>query len=142
MQLKRDTDFALRLLLCVAEHGCKENDAIPLQTLSTRAKVPVTIAGRLCTKMVDSGLLQCVCKPGGARGYLPTASLCGKNLYDVICAIEGHDDLFAIFDKSTALFASGLKVFARADQKFVDAMKQVTLHQLMENSREFSEENP
>lgn len=134
MQLKRDTDFALRLLLCAAEQGCKETNAIPLQTLSTRAKVPVTIAGRLCTKMADSGLLQYVCKPGGARGYLPAPDLCGKTLYDVICAIEGHDDLFAIFDKSTALFVNGIECFELTEQRFEDAMNLVTLRQLMKKS--------
>lgn len=132
MQFKRDTDYALRLLLCAARQRQADPPEIPVQVLSREAQVPLTIANRLCAKMVDAELLRTVNSAGNARGYLLSENAMSRTLYDVVCAIEGHSDLFAVFDQSTELFSNGQVHFQAAEGQFESALSKVTLQQLIE----------
>lgn len=63
--------------------------------------------------MVDAELLRTVNSAGNARGYLLSENTMSRTLYDVVCAIEGHSDLFAVFDQSTELFPTDRSIFRR-----------------------------
>ena len=133
MQLKRDTDYALRLLLCTARQTQENTSGISLQTLSKETHVPITIATRLCSKMEDADLLKIANSSEKSKRYLLGEDTINKTLYDVICAIEGHRDIFAVFDRTTELFSIGKARFQIAQGQFEDAMNEVTLQQLIEN---------
>lgn len=130
MQLKRDTDYALRLLLCAARQTCGKASGISLQDLSRETMVPTAIATRLCLKMTDADLLQPAVNSGKAKRYLLGKGAMNKTLYDVICAVEAHNDIFAVFDRSTELFSSGSSYFQRVEQELESALNKVTLRQL------------
>lgn len=54
-----------------------------------------------------------------------------KTLYDVICVVEEHNDIFAVFDRSTELFSSGGSYFQMVEQQLEDALNKVTLQHLI-----------
>ena len=57
MQLKRDTEYALRILMCVAR---QEDGRMTALEISKRTAVPASIAARLCQKMTDAKLMKSV----------------------------------------------------------------------------------
>lgn len=122
MQLKRDTDYALRLLLCTARQTRENTSGRSLQTLSKETHVPATIATRLCSRMEEADLLRIAYGSGKSKRYLLGEDAMNKTLYDVICAIEGHRDIFAVFDRTTELFSSGKAYFQIAEGQFEKAM--------------------
>ena len=106
--------------------------------MSREAQVPLTIANRLCAKMVDAELLRTVNSAGNARGYLLSENTMSRTLYDVVCAIEGHSDLFAVFDQSTELFSNGQVYFQAAKGQFESALSKVTLRTIEKYSKKAS----
>ena len=131
MQLKRDTDYALRLLLCAAKQTCGKTSGISLQDLSKETMVPTTIANRLCLKMTDANLLRAATHSGKTKRYLLGKEVMNKTLYDVICVVEEHNDIFAVFDRSTELFSSGGSYFQMVEQQLEGALNKVTLQHLI-----------
>ncbi len=101
MQLKRNTDYALRILLCVAEYP--DENGIPLPKLCKHSSIPHTIAVRLCRKLVDENILT-ETTIGNRTFFAINPGANNITLYDVILAIEGTVDLFAVFDHSTELY--------------------------------------
>ena len=133
MQLKRDTDYALRLLLSLAKHTHTGEEGVSVQTLSREAQVPITIANRLCSKMEQAKLLHAVHAPDKTANYLLGDDTLCKTLYDVVCAVEGLCDLFAVFDRTTDLFSDRQPLFQTTEQQFVGVLHSMTLQQLMPN---------
>ena len=84
--------------------------------------------------MVDAELLRTVNSAGNARGYLLSENTMSRTLYDVVCAIEGHSDLFAVFDQSTERFSNG----QAAKGQFESALSKVTLRTIEKYSKKAS----
>lgn len=58
MQLKRDTDYALRILLCVAKENSQNGEGMTAIELSKSVSVPAAITARLCRKLAEAKLLR------------------------------------------------------------------------------------
>lgn len=130
MQLKRDTDYALRILLCAVQKTRQDEVWMTIPEISKQTSIPATITGRLCRKLTDAKLLQVMELTEDASRYamyaIDPASL-HKSVFDVICVIEGRSDLFAIFNKSTELYSLCKEFFEDTDRNLTDSLKRMTL---------------
>ena len=81
--------------------------------------------------MTDANLLRAATHSGKTKCYLLGKGVMEKTLYDVICVIEEHNDIFAVFDRSTELFSSGGTYFQIVEQQMESALNKVTLQQLI-----------
>lgn len=136
MQFKRDTDYALRILLCLAkqeELGTK----LSVYDLSKETLVPATIASRLCKTMKEAKLVQAEKKSNGTIKYGMGKRMLNKTLYDVVQAIEGNINLFAVFDKRTELYVCCKDVFTDVGRQSVDVLKGITIRDLIEKEKNF-----
>ena len=127
MQLKRDTEYALRILMCAAK---QTQNGITALEISRHTAVPVSITIRLCKKLADAKLMQAVSISKNTTGYLLCEEALNQTLYDVISIVEGHSELFAVFDKTTEMFSAGLQYFEDAEKKITCLLKQLTLRKL------------
>ena len=83
MRLTKETDYALRLLQCLARHGML-TDA---PALSEEADVPLRFTLKILRKLSQGGL---VCsKPGASGGYILSAEPHSISLLTVFRLIEG-----------------------------------------------------
>ena len=105
MQLKRDTDYAIRILFVIAESalGKKESQGMELKTICEKAAVPWRIALRLCGALTDAGFIKK--EANKSTAYTSAHNLSEKTLLDIIEAVEGRSNLFAVFDRRTELYA-------------------------------------
>ena len=127
MQLKRDTDYALRLVLGVAKYA--DENGILLVELCRHASVPQTIAARLCSKLVKAELLK-ENKTESQMTYSGGDNFQNKTLLDVVQAIEGTADMFAVFDRSTELYACGKYEFALSERQLTESLGGISLQKL------------
>ncbi len=131
MQLKRDTDYALRLILSTAEYAGENGISLP--EMCKQATVPRTIASRLCPKLVGAELLKerCISKQ---PVYFLGDDVHGKTLLDVVLATEETVDMFAVFDHCTELYTSVKDEFESTEQKLIKSLSEVNLHKLIKKN--------
>lgn len=115
MQLKRDTDYALRILHCLKdpiEGAPKERRGLTQSEIAAQAKIPRATVGRICDCLCESEMI-CFARDGenDAKLYSLTDGLNRKTLLDVVEAVEGTGKLFAVFDRKTPMYRGGEAVF-------------------------------
>ncbi len=127
MQLKRDTDYALRLILGVTKYA--DENGISLFELCRHASVPQAIAARLCSKLVEGELLKESAREDRSV-YFAGDNIQRKTLLDVVLTIEGTADMFAVFDHSTELYTCGKREFAMAERYLEKGLSGVEIQRL------------
>lgn len=103
MQLKRDTEYALRILFTVA--GATDPRGITRTEIRNRSGLPRAGVNRICDRLESAGLITCRREDNGEGVYAAAADLFRKSLLDVICAVEQGVPLFAVFEKGSAFFS-------------------------------------
>ena len=132
MQLKRDVDYSLRILLCIMQNKKlnTEKCGMTVFELSRLTDIPVTIVSRLCKKMQGAKWLKAIKPTDGNVKYTYYNDTRNKTLFDVIQVVEGHSDLFSVFDKSTDFYSSCKAYFDSAEQKFVSCLTAISIQEL------------
>lgn len=138
MQLKRDTDYALRILLCAAKQNPANGVGMTASEFSKNTSVPVTIAARLCRILADAEFLNATGPREGCVRYTIRQSALKKTILNVICTVEDQGDLFAVFDRSTELYAVCKDYFNEVEQQFSDSLKSITIAELLGNAKKIA----
>lgn len=133
MQLKRDVDYSLRLLLCVAKQkqSKSKKKGLTALELSKNTAIPITIVSRLCNKMKEERLLKAQELSTNNIEYTIDRNILNKTLFDVIRAIEGYSGLFSVFDKSTVLYKHYQPYFEKIERQFEGSLEDITLKDLL-----------
>ena len=104
VQLKRDTDYALRVLSSIRESGQTDRRARGLTQLeiSRQSGIPRLAVGRIClhVKAPQTAGGQ---ETGDPRYYTPDG-FAGLTLLDVVEASEGTGKIFAVFDRQSPMY--------------------------------------
>lgn len=135
MQLKRDTDYALRILLCAAKRNSENEPGMTLSEFSKNTAVPLTIAARLCRKLTETEFLKTVTGNDRAVRYMIKQSAFEKTVLNVICAVEEQGRLFAVFDRSTELYAICKEYFDEVDRQLSDLLSTMTIGELLQKGQ-------
>lgn len=110
MQLKRDTDYAIRILYCLRQNGdvghTGERKGMTLSEIAMQTGTPKLVAGRVCESLKEKGMIAAAGQDRAERSYCSTETQLEYSLLDVIEAVEGTCQLFAVFDKRFAGYKS------------------------------------
>ena len=137
MQLKRETDFAIRILYCLYRN-CADREfgnrlGLTLTEIAAQTKVPKTIAGRICEYLLDKKMIHFVpWEEYSEKSFHATSALLAFSLKDVVEAVEGHGRLFAIFDKNSNAFAACRDQLLMVEEKVDEVLEETTLGMLFE----------
>lgn len=109
MQLKRDTDFALRILFCLKQAGTGATKDGPggcsLTELAVRTGLSKTVAGRICDTLAANGiLLPHYESETGEESCYSIREPGDCSLLDVVVAAEGTGRIFAVFDRRSDMY--------------------------------------
>ena len=107
MQLKRDTEYALRILFCFETELMEKQtgaDGLSIGEIGTRSGVPRVGADRVCGYLEEAGLIASSSKGSGETVYQPKTDLRDTSLLDVLRLTEPSSQLFAVFDKSSFFY--------------------------------------
>jgi len=109
MQLKRDTEYALRILYAVAGKSDPEEGAFrsgaTLSEISALSGVPRVGIDRICGQLEAAGLIISRKNGGGDVSYTASPELLRKSLLDVVRVMEQGVPLFAVFDRASDFFS-------------------------------------
>ena len=145
MQLKRDTDFALRILFCLKQNHDKKDAEGPggltLTEIAKRAGVPKLAAGRICDCLQARGMIRL---SGGQehteKAYFSAEELLTFSLLDIVEAVEGTGQLFAVFSRNSSMYRSCGDQIMKAQQRAEDVLAKTTLDILFNSQKRQSPE--
>lgn len=139
MQLKRDTDYAIRILLVMAEPvPDKELQGLKIKTICEKTDIPRQIALRLCNLLSGLGFIK---KEGEGESatYTPESNLPEKTVLDIIKAVEGQSNLFAVFDRRTEMYERYGHLLESVNEILLRELNNVTIQTIL--GREQSKHN-
>lgn len=137
MQLKRDTDYALRIILYIVKQSEPEKTWLSIYDLSKNTAVPPAIIARLCRSLAEAKILNVIPSTDKTVKFALRRGAMKKTVLDIIRAVEGHNDLFAVFNRSTELYSICKDYFDETEQQFTDSLDALTIMQLKEKSKKF-----
>ena len=131
MNLQRNTDYALRIIICILEL-CKKKSAyrhgISIYNICIQTGVQKITASRICESLYQKNLLiQSLPRDGSPSGYLPSDSLERLTLLELIYIIEGNTDIFALFNKNNKFLDSNKSLLTVINGKVNSDLLQVNM---------------
>ena len=121
MQLKRDTEYALRILYAVAERSAPEDEpsrgGATLNEISALSGVPRAGTDRVCPLLASAGFLTSRTENGGDVLYAAAEDLSDRSLIDLAAVTEQGFPLFAVFDRDSAFFSRNGRRLARLQRR-------------------------
>lgn len=134
MQLKRDTDYALRLLLRLREKAALPEQAISLRELSAETGIPFRIGSRILENLKEKNVVSTAEAGKGMIGYYLHENARQLSLYDLIAVTEGNAELFATFSKSDPAYRLCRETLQVTETEIKNCLSHVTLSGLLENA--------
>ena len=133
MQLKRDTDYAIRILLVMAEPALskKELQGLDLKTICEKTSVPRQIAIRLCGLLFDAGFIKKE-ETDGSTTYISESDLLEKTVLDIIDAVEGQSNLFAVFDRRAEIYTKYGFALASVNAALSDELNKISIQTILD----------
>ncbi|WP_407383529.1 hypothetical protein [Ruminococcus sp.] len=102
MNLQRNTDYALRIIICILKLCSNKTvykNGISMYNICIQTGVQKITASRICESLYHKDLLiMSVPKDGSASCYLPSKKLEKLTLLELIEIIEGNTNIFTLFN--------------------------------------------
>ena len=135
MQLKRDTDYALRVLYCLKQHDeanpKHQSSGLTLSEIAAQTGLTRLVAARICECLCDKGILRESKRPDKEDTiFSPRQALSSLTLLDVVVDVEGTGQLFAVFDKKSAAYRSCEAEMMSVQRNAEKVLAQTTLDSL------------
>ncbi len=133
MQLKRDTEYAMQIMVCIAETLSKDRKEIGITEteILTKTGLPKFCFLRICGYLEEHHLIYRNTKENGEPCLCPGESFWEQSLFSIAEAVEGNMQIFVIFpDKSHLIQAYG-QVFRSTQQKIQHLLSEVTMASLV-----------
>ncbi|MBR2666575.1 MAG: Rrf2 family transcriptional regulator [Oscillospiraceae bacterium] len=136
MQLKRDTDYAIRILFCLKEtietDPEREQKKIALSEIAAQARIPKTTALRICGYLSEKGMIHLIREgEDGENEYYAAPLLLERSLLDVIEAVEGTGRIFAVFDRKSHMYRKCGKGIEKLQRKHERLLSSASLEGLI-----------
>ena len=137
MQLKRDTDYAVRILYCLylrhTDDDSNVKNGLTLSEIAMQARVPKAVAGRICEYMAEKGFIFLVDDQTAVeKTYYSTEKLLSYSLRDIIKAVEGTVEIFAVFDQRTEMYKKCGDQLLKIQEKTEGLLTRATLETLFD----------
>ena len=136
MQLKRDTDYALRIMICTAKHIQKNNyDKGVLKTdIATDTGIPKPAFNRICSRLEEKGMLYTATGAKGEKLLFPGVDFWQQSILTIGEAVEGNMKVFILFDKNASPAPYYKESLTKAQKNLEDVLSDATLESMLETA--------
>lgn len=135
MQFKRDTDFAVRIMIGLAErlYGSDRREEVSAVEIFTACGIPLVTFRRICEALADNKLIQTRTNEKGEVQILPVGNIRERSLLVIAEAIEGTVDVFSVFEPKSNLMSRYGGCFSVLEDKVKDELGQLTIGVMLES---------
>jgi len=140
MQLKRDTDFALRMLFCLKQHRdnteIDESNGLTLTEIAAQTGVPRIVAKRICECLqAKKVLFVSYNQEDDEKTFYSAGDLSAFSLLDVIEAVEGTGRLFAAFSRSSSMYKNCKDQILKIQKKTENILSKTSLDSFLSTNQ-------
>ena len=140
MQLKRETDYAIRVMICIAEalKDRGEEAGVSASEIIGRTQIPRVSFYRICSYLEES---QLIVKKGGKNRevlFYPGELFWEQSLLSVAEAVEGNMRIFVLFGRNTSLLKKYAPVVRTVQNEIDAALSAVTMESIV-NQKEHAQ---
>ncbi len=133
MQLKRDTDYAVRIMVCMAE-SLQENEdkkGMTAAEIIATTGIPRASFFRICGYLEEHQLLRKVTEADGEIWIYPGRDFWDQSLFSISEAVEGNMQIFVIFGRNSHLLKKYGKQFEQVQEKVSESLAEITLKSIV-----------
>jgi len=137
MQLKRDTDYALRILLYIGEqwpYRDASGDGFSVSEISSQTGIPKISANRICGYLEIKDTLSSRKTDDNDALYYPGPAFYRKSLLDVLEATEQGANLFAVFDKKSGLYKKQNRQLKKIQNEVEHVLSSTTIEDFLKKA--------
>lgn len=133
MQLKRDTDYALRIMLRMAEHFKEtgKQTGILSSYIIAKTGIPVVTFNRIVKRMEEHNLLYKITGPGGITWLYSRKDFWDQSLLSIVKTIEDGTDIFGVFDRNYYTEEIYGRIIMEVQSVLDQAMSEMTIKVLL-----------
>ncbi len=139
MQLKRETDYALRILLYIGQRCSDETapcEGVSIFDISSQTGIPRIRAGRICGYLKETGLIRETASETHETLYAPGEGLLQRSLLDIVAVTEYNTHLFAVFDRQSQLYRSQARQFQKIEAEIEEILSNIPLQALLQGEEQ------
>lgn len=131
MNLQRNTDYALRIIICILKLCSNKTvyrKGMSMYNICIQTGVQKITASRICELLYQKNLLiPSFPMDGSSSGYLPSDSLENLTLLELINIIEGNSNLFELFNTDNKFMETNKALLSIINGKVKSDLLQVKM---------------
>ena len=133
MQLKRDTEYAMRIMVYIAEHlkQSGKRTGTPSSTVIANTGIPMVTSNRICSRLEDTGMIRKEISKDGEKWLYPGNGFWEQSILSIGEAVEGNMKIFVIFDKNSSLSQSYGKKLQETQNSLDYILSKTTLESIV-----------
>ena len=134
MQLKRDTEYALRIQFCFESGNAQEeapSQSLTINELCVGTGIPRIGLVRICARLEEAGFIRSETGETGEVCYRHTDSLKNATLLDIIRVTEPGSQLFGVFDRSSLFYKAREHQLQAYQDRFEQFLSQLTMGSIL-----------
>ena len=136
MHLKRDTEYALRIMTCMAEHLKKNRKAAGISSSCVIAETDISLItfNRICNCLEEKKLILKKSREEGDKWLYPGNDFWKQSIFTIGKAVEGNMELFVVFDKNAHFTQTYGNRLEEIQKNLEQVLLKTTLEELVESS--------
>ena len=133
MQLKRDTEYAMRIMVYIAEHLKQKGKrtGTPSSNVIANTGIPIVTFNRICGRLEDSGMIRKEVGEDGEKWLYPGNGFWEQSILSIGEAVEGNMKILVIFDKNSSLSQSYGKKLQETQNSLDYILSKTTLESIV-----------
>ena len=135
MQLKRDTEYAMRIMICIAEDRRKngKKSGVPVSNVISSTGIPKVTFDRICGNLEEKGMIRKEITGEGEKYMYPGKGFWKQSVLSIGEAIEGNMEMFAVFDRSSCVIQKYGDKLKETQEKLNHVLSEITMESIVEN---------
>jgi len=133
MQLKRDTEYAMRIMIYIAELQ-KENGqqaGVPSSNMIAKAGIPIVSFNRISDRLEEKGLIRKEASVEGESWLYPGSGFWKQSILSIGEAVEGNMKIFDVFDRNSYISQTYGKVLLETQRDLEQILSEKTLESIL-----------
>lgn len=133
MQLKKDTDYAWRIMICTAKHIQKDNynKGVLMADIVADTGIPKPAFNRICSTLEEKGMLYTAIGAKGERLLYPGVDFWQQSILSIGEAVEGNMKVFVLFDKNAGPTRYYAESLTKIQNNLEDVLSDATLESML-----------